>query len=259
MTYFKKIYIGRHVLVSLFKQDLKNRYRNSILGIAWNFLSPLGIVLVIGAVYSIVFNISMKEFVPYLFAGLLPWLFFTSSAEGGAFSFLGSQGYIKQTQVPIEIFPLRVSMVNLFNLIFAIISFFVVYIFISPQNFSISMLLVIPSLLIWFMLCSAWATIAAIINLYIRDFQPLQTLVLQGVFYVSPIIYKPEMLQTKNFQWIYIYNPFYYYVEIIRKPLLGESLPSLNSWIICIITTLFLLQIAMFMIWKIGRNITFRL
>ncbi|MDR9853303.1 ABC transporter permease [Paenibacillus sp. VCA1] len=259
MDYFKNLISARHILVSLTRQDLKNRYRNSILGVAWNFLSPLGIVLIIGIVYSVVFKTSMEELIPYLFSGLLPWLFFTASAEGGSLSFLSSQGYIKQTQVPIEIFPLRASLVNFVNLLISIIAFFLIYIFINPNNFGLNMLLVIPALIIWLLFCSAWATISAIVNLYIRDFQPLQSLIIQGLFYLSPIIYKPEMLDSENFQWLYLLNPFYYMLEIIRRPLLGKELPSLQSWGISVILTLILCQIAILLINKIGRKITFRL
>lgn len=259
MDYFKNLISARHILVSLTRQDLKNRYRNSILGVAWNFLSPLGIVLIIGIVYSVVFKTPLEELVPYLFSGLLPWLFFAGSAEVGSLSFLNSQGYIKQTQVPIEIFPLRSTLVNFVNLLISILAFFLIYAFINPSSFGINMLLVIPALVIWLFFCAAWATISAIINLYIRDFQPLQSLIIQGLFYLSPIIYKPEMLNSENFQWIYLLNPFYYMLEIIRRPLLGKELPSLQSWGISIILTLLLCQFAIILIHKIGRKITFRL
>ena len=67
MNYFINFYRGRYILQSFIKQDFKNKYRNSFLGVAWSFLSPLGLVLVIGMVYSIVFKIQAKEFIPYLF------------------------------------------------------------------------------------------------------------------------------------------------------------------------------------------------
>ena len=259
MSYFKNIISARHILMSLTKQDLKNRYRNSVLGVLWNFLSPLGIVVIIGAVYSVVFNTPFGELIPYLFSGLLPWLFFTGCAEGGSLSFLNSQGYIKQTQVPIEIFPLRISLVHFVNLLIAIVAFFLIYAIINPSGFGLNMLLVVPALIIWFIFCSSWAAISAIVNLYIRDFQPLQSLIIQGLFYLSPIIYKPEMLNHSNFEWLYLLNPFYYLLEIIRKPLIGESLPSLESWGISTILAILLCEIAVYLINKIGRKITFRL
>ncbi|MFC3799810.1 ABC transporter permease [Cohnella sp. GCM10012308] len=257
--YFRQIYRGRYVLLSLVGQDLKSRYRNSLLGVAWNFLTPLGLVSIIGFVYSIVFKTPLIEFIPYLFSGLLPWIFFTSSAEGGAISFLGSQGYIKQTQVPIEIFPLRVSLLNLFNFGISIAAFFLIYVFLDPESFSIRMFMLVPATLIWFLFCSAWATISAIINLYVRDFQPLQSLAVQGLFYFSPIIYKPEMLKEQNFEWVYLYNPMYYLIEIVRNPLLGKGGIELNTWLIAIGITSLLVIIAITLISVIGRKITFKL
>ena len=258
MEYFKNIYKARYILISLVIQDLKNKYRYSFLGVIWNFLSPLGLVVILGSVYSIVFNVPAVEFIPYLFSGLLPWIYFTSCADGGAFAFLSSQGYIKQTQVPIEIFPLRVSLVNLVNLLISILAFHLFYFCLSPGSYSWKMLLIVPALFIWFVFCSSWATISAFINLYLRDFQPFQFLIFQGVFYLSPIIYKAEMLRMHDYELIYLLNPFYYLLEIIRQPLLGK-LPSLESWGISAIISIILFQISYYLMRNIGRKITFKL
>lgn len=258
ITYIKNIFSAKYILLSFLRQDLKTKYRNTVLGIGWNFLSPLGIVLIIGTVYSSLFSIPMKELVPFLFSGLLPWLFLTGCSENGAMAFLGASGYIKQTRVPLEIFPLRHCLLNMVNLVFSIFAFLLIYIIMSPSSFNGYMLLIVPALVIWFVFCAAWATITGMINLYLRDFQPLQSLLLQGLFYASPIIYKPEMLAAK-YEWIYKYNPIYHLLEIIRKPLLGQGPATATSWAVSIAMSLLLLLLAVYLIRKIGRSISFRL
>lgn len=259
MKYFSNFYKGRYILYSLVKQDLKNRYRNSILGMAWTFLTPLGLVLVIGSVYSVVFSLPMKEFVPYLFSGILPWLYLSNCAEGGTAAYLNAQGYIKQTQAPIEIFPARVALGAFVNLIFSIIAYFVIYAFISPENFSFNMFFIIPAIFIWIVVGIGWATIAAVVNLYLRDFQPLQSLVLQALFYVTPIIYQTEALKAKNVAWIYLSNPIYYLMEILRRPMLGDQIPPLNYWMISIVFALLFIVVAISLLKNIGRKISFKL
>ena len=259
MQYFKNIHKDRYVLANFVKQDLANRYRHSFLGMAWTFLSPLGLVLVIGSVYSIIFGVEPIEFIPYLFGGIIPWTYMNGVAEGGAMSYISAQGYVKQTQVSIEIFPIRIALGAFVNLLISIGAFWVIYLFIGASNFNLSMLLTIPAAFIWMIFGIGWATIASIINLYIRDFQPLQSIILQALFYITPIVYQTSMLEDKGFGWVYRVNPFYYLFEIIRTSMLGHATTDLSCWGISLFVALIMLGIGMLLIKKIGRKITFRL
>ena len=115
---------------------------------------PLGLVLIIGGVYSVIWSQNPVEFIPRLFTGLTPWIFITSSAEGGATCFASAEGYIKQTTTNVEIFPLRSSTVALVNYLYSAIAFFAVYLFLAPENFSFRMLLCIPGILVLYVFCS---------------------------------------------------------------------------------------------------------
>ena len=89
----KSLFEFRFVLLSLVRQDLKNKYRNSILGIGWSLLYPLGLVAIIGVVYSQLMGQPLRDFIPYLFSGLIPWMFITQCADGGTMTFLNAEGY----------------------------------------------------------------------------------------------------------------------------------------------------------------------
>ena len=123
IRYFRNVWRSRHILISLVQKDLRNRYRKTFLGVAWSVLSPFGLVLIIGSVYSIVWSVDPVEFIPRLFTGLTPWIFITSSAEGGALSFASAEGYIKQTTTDIEIFPIRAATVALVNYLYSALAF----------------------------------------------------------------------------------------------------------------------------------------
>lgn len=71
----------QYILSSLVSRDLISKYRKSKLGVLWSILTPLGLVLIVGAVYSIIFGADPKEFIPSLFAGLNPWLFMSGTAD----------------------------------------------------------------------------------------------------------------------------------------------------------------------------------
>lgn len=258
-SYFKNIYRARYILSSLVKQDLKNRYRNSILGMAWTFLTPLGLVIIIGSIYSIVFGVPPREFIPYLFSGLIPWLYIVACADGGTAAFINAQGYIKQTQTPLEIFPIRVALGAFVNLIISIVAFWCIYFVLMPENIGINMLFIIPSLVIWIIFGCMWATIAAVINVYIRDFGPLQSLGLQGLFYATPIIYPVEALLEKGYDWVYMFNPLYYFFELIRKPLIGEAIDNPYVIPICLVVTTLVALIAIYVLKQTDRKIAFRI
>lgn len=245
--------------MSLVRNDLNNRYRNSFLGIAWSVLTPLGMVLIIGGVYSIIWGQDPKTFIPLLFTGLTPWIFITGSADGGTVCFSSAEGYIKQTMTDIEVFPIRVTLVNFINFLYSAIAFFAVYLFLAPDQFGPKMLMIFPGMIILFVFSAGIATIGGIVNIYIRDFQPLQSLIFQGLFYATPIIYPIEILSSKGYSLVYLLNPFYYMIEIIRVPMVGGHLPSLQIYITAICIALVVALVAIYSIRKVGREIIFRL
>lgn len=259
IQYFKNVYISRFVLYSLVSKDLKNKYRRSFLGIAWSILTPLGLVLIIGSVYSIIWGQDPRVLIPRLFTGLTPWICISSAAESGAMSFISAEGYIKQTLTKIEIFPIRAATVSLINFLYSAIAFFVVYIFISPEKFNLTMLATIPGILILYLFCIGFSSIASIININIRDYQPFQSLLLQACFYATPIIYPSEMLADKGYSIVYEINPFYYIIEIIKKPMTGDGLPSVQVYLIAVSISVLLFVIGACAVNKMGRNIVFKL
>ena len=228
--YYKGIWKNRHILFSLVNIDLMMKYRRSALGIAWAVLTPLGLAVIIGSIYSILFNTSPLTLIPLLFASINPWTFMSGTADGGTMVYIAAEGYIKQSTVSPQIFPLRSTITNFINLLYSIVTFFAIYLFISPQSFGAAMLLVIPGLIIMFVFSLGLANITSIINLSVRDFQPFQSLILQGLFYITPIIYTPEMLAERGGELIYKLNPFFYMLEIVRLPMLGNPLPSISTY-----------------------------
>lgn len=259
VNYFKGIWKDRYVLWSLVTRDLQMKYKKSALGVAWSIITPLGLVLIIGSVYSIIFGSDPRTFIPLLFAGLNPWIFMSSSADGGTFAFISAEGYLKQTTVSPQIFPLRGVIVGFVNLLYSITAFFSVYLFLQPNLFGPKMLLVFPGLIIIFLFSLALANISSVMNLNIRDYQPFQSLVFQGLFYATPVIYEASMLYEKGFAFLYRINPFYYILEVVRTPMLGVRMPSLSVYVAAITTTLILLYISIKMVMKNNRGIALKL
>lgn len=220
---------------------------------------PVGLVIIIGAVYSILFNANYVDFIPSLFSGLTPWLFIVGSADGGTYSLLSAEGYLKQTTVSGTIYPLRVCLVNFINYLFSSLGFFAIYLIFLPSRLNVSMLMFIPASILLLVFGIALSNLAAIANLNFRDYQPLQSLALQGFFYATPIIYMPEMLAQKGFALVYQLNPFYYYIEIVRKAMVGEGVPGIDIYLPAIIIASFMLFASIVIIARSSKTIVFKL
>lgn len=257
--YIKGVWKDRYVIWNLVKQDLQMKYNRSALGIAWSLITPMGLSVIIGLIYSIIFGTDPRSLVPMLFAGLNPWTFISSSADGGTVSYLGAEGYIKQTTVSPQIFPIRIVLVAFVNLLYGIIAFFLVYLFMAPNNFYPRMLMVFPGLLILFIAVIAIANFASVINLFIRDYQPFQSLILQGLFYVTPIIFTTGMLDEKGYSIVYKLNPFYYLIEVVRTPMLGLQLPSLQVYLVAIVMSLIIFIISIKLVMKSCKGLALKL
>ena len=174
-------------------------------------------------------------------------------------AFIGAEGYLKQTATNAQIFPIRNVLVNFINLLYSVLAFFIIYIFLKPNMFNFGMLMAIVGLMINLIFAIASSNIAAVINLKIRDFQPLQSLFYQGLFYATPIIFPAKILKEKGFEFLYRINPFYYMIEVIKTPLLGEKLPSMDVYLIAIAISVVCFLFSIFLVMKEKKNIAFRL
>ena len=257
--YFLRLWSGRYVLTSLVKRDLQLKYRNSMLGVAWSILTPIGLAIIVGSVYSIIFGNNPAEFIPLLFASINPWAFMSGTADAATVSLIGAEGYIKQTSVQCEIYPLRTASVSFVNLCYTILAFFAIYLFIQPDLYGPKMLMVFPGLAIVFIFAWGTANLTAIINLFVRDFQPLQSIMLQGFFYATPIIFPTEVLDERGFSLIYQLNPFYYILEVVRRPMLGQELPECSVYVIAIAISVIIFIISIFFMEKYRDKIVFSL
>lgn len=232
IQYFKGIWTNRYILASLVQRDLQMKYRRSKLGVAWSILTPLGLAVIVGTVYAILFGTSPRELIPLIFASINPWIFMSGTADGATMAFPAAEGYIKQSTVASQIFPLRSTLVNFVTLLYSVLTFFGIYLLIEPNRFGPRMLLCIPGLIIMFLFTLGMANLTSVINLHLRDFAPFQSLIFQGLFYATPIIYDAQILAEKGFSIVYEVNPFYYMLEVVRKPMLGGALPDMRTYLI---------------------------
>src|SRR5262245_1494111 len=93
-----------HIWARLGVQDVRLKFRRSVVGPAWIFLNLAVLVLSIGFIYANLLGQSASNFVPYLTIGLITWGYLTNSIVEGGNAFVNSEGYIKQISLPIYVY-----------------------------------------------------------------------------------------------------------------------------------------------------------
>ena len=215
-------------------QDIKQRYRRSVLGPFWLTLSMAILVAALGFLYGELFGIAIDDYLPFLTLGFLAWGLISGVIIDGCTAFIGAEPFIKQMKLPFFLHIYRIVWRNL--IIFAHNS--VVYIGVAVVFGiwpGIAGLLLLPGLVL-IVLNAIWVgLLLGMICARFRDVPQIVVSVLQVAFFLTPIIWKPELLASRA--GFVQANPFFHFVELVRAPLLG-SVPGLTTWIVVLAITL---------------------
>jgi len=211
-------------------QDMRLRYRRSVIGPFWLSISMGVMILALGVLYSGLFKIDIRTYIPFLAAGLVIWGLISVSLIEGCSVFIDAEGLIKNVPLPLSTYIYRVIWRNM--LIF--FHNFVVYIF-TMMWFGInpgwSVLLLIPGIIL-FMLNATWMILfMGTLSARFRDVPPIITSLIQVLFFFTPVIWKPELAGDRAA--LVHFNPFSHLIDLMRGPMLGQA-PGWESWAVCI-------------------------
>jgi len=176
-----------------------------------------------------------QEYIPYLVAGTLIWNLISSAITDGANLFVNAERYLKSAKLPYSVF--LYSMVSRLMLIFCYQ--FVVYILITAYFGLITSVNWIATLISIFLITLnlCWiGLLCGMIGARFRDFIELAASALRIIFFVTPIIWFPDSFKESSL--IVHANPFYNYIELFRKPVLGFDYLSAPWLEIAIYTTI---------------------
>ena len=208
-------------------QDIRQRYRRSVLGPFWLTLSMGALVAALGTLYGMLFKVEMAAYVPHLALGFIVWALISGVITDGCHVFINAAGIIQQVGLPLSVHAYRLLWRNLL-ILFHNAAVFVVVAAIFGVWPGWAGFLVLPGLVL---LClnGLWAVLLfGIISARFRDVPPIVASIVRICFFVTPIIWMPELVPERAM--VLEINPFYHLVEVVRAPLLGE-VPGLSSWI----------------------------
>jgi lipopolysaccharide transport system permease protein len=207
--------------------DIRLRYRGSMLGPFWLTLSTGVMVAALGVLYSQLFKMELHDYLPFLALSLVLWGFLNTLVTDACGCFQSAEGMIRSQRMPFTLYAIRVVIRNLLVLAHNVIVILLVYAALDAWP-GFAAVAATPGVLLWVVdglaVCFLLGTVCA----RFRDIPPIVGSVMQIAFFVSPIIWKPELLHGQQAAWL-PFNPFFTMLEIVRGPLLGY-LPDWQVW-----------------------------
>lgn len=233
--------------VSLGWLDIKQRYRRAVVGPFWITLSMCILVFSMGIVYAGIFRQDVATFLPFIAAGFTVWFIFSVTLVESSSAFVTAEGLIKHGGIPLTLHILRTVFRNLIVGLHNMVVMVFLYVW-QPNLFSWHLILVVPGLILLAFNLLWMGIVLAVICTRFRDLPPIVASVLQILMFVSPIMYRATLLPP-HLQFIVELNPIYYFVEIVRAPLLG-MLPPIHAYYFMVASAIFGW---MFTIWFLRR------
>jgi ABC-type polysaccharide/polyol phosphate export permease len=213
----RELWQYRELIRSLVVRDLKVRYKNSILGIAWSLLNPLLMMVVYTIFFTIVLGNpgNIPHYPVFLLSGLLPWNFFSESVASATASIVGNAHLIKKVYFPREILPISIVLSSLVNFLIALPVFFALTL-ISGVPVTLWVLLLPFTILIQVVFTAGLTLILSTLNVFYRDTQIILNVLMLGWFFLTPVFYPITTVPQEahvlgihfNAQlWLYRLNP----------------------------------------------------
>ena len=222
----RELYRQRDLLVLWAMRDVKVRYKQSLLGVAWAILQPLSIMLIFTMIFSMIARMP-SDGLPYplfSYVALLPWTLLATAFTTAVPSLTANMNLVSKVYFPREILPIAAVAASVVDFLVASLIFIVMMVFygvsVGPAIVWVPVILLVQLALMLGL--TMWASA---LNVFYRDIRFVVPLVTQLWMYVTPVIY-PLSLVPERFRTLYMLNPMASIVESYRRALLLDEPPD---------------------------------
>ncbi len=234
----KNFLIKFDLLRTLVRRELDIKYKGSVLGNSWALINQLSQLLTYTYVFSVILKVKLNlsdlpdnnfTFGLWLFAGLLPWIAFTSGLTQSSRSVISQPNLIKKVVFPLELLPL----VPIFSaLIESSLGLVLLILFFALTSQTIHLTLALLPL-IWLtqiLLTSGLGYLTAGLTVFLRDIPQTLGLVLNIWFYATPLVYPANAIPENLKHWIFWLNPLAAITEVYRDIILIGEIKHWSEW-----------------------------
>lgn len=257
IRYLSELYEFRFVLQQLVRRQLILRYRRTVFGYFWTLFNPLLMMSVTAIVFSTIFKMDLKTYAVFLFAGMIPFSFFSASVTQSGQSLIENEGLIKKVYIPKLIFPLGISVALLIDSVLAAAALFVIIQAIGG-NLTVALFFIPVSYILLFLFSFGIALVMTVSTVYFRDLQHVVGIIMQALLFLTPVLYKPESLQGKVALLITL-NPLTKFVELFRMPIYLGVFPEASMVLKAGFLSLLSLAVGLWFFRRHEHRVVFRL
>ncbi|HYX93001.1 MAG TPA: ABC transporter permease, partial [Myxococcaceae bacterium] len=245
----RELHQYRALLWSLTQRELKARYRGSVLGFLWTFLNPMLLMLVYSLLFSVYMRNSMNHYTYFLFIGLLPWIWFSSSVGAGASAISDRRDLLTKVRFPAQVLPATVVASNLVNYLLSLPLMVLLggAYGVWPTWHVVAFPLVLAIQLLFTLGISY---LISALNVGFRDLQHIVGNLLTLTFFLTPVLYSYHDVQQKLAHYpalasLVLYgNPMAVIVRSYQAIFYEQTLPSLLPLAGVLVVSLALLWIS---------------
>jgi len=222
---FRSVYEFRGFIREHAGQALHARYRGSVLGFLWSFLTPLLVSFCFGFIFATLNKITISEYLPYFLAGYVAWQFFAGVSGQATGAIVGNAHFVNRVFVPRAVFPISLVAVNFVDLLSGLVATLVVILVLVPQKLHLTVLLLPIPILLLVVFVTGIALLTATINVFFRDFQFIWSTIVFLAFFMTPILFRtetmPEAMRIAN-NW----NVVYPFIRIFQDLIANGVIPA---------------------------------
>lgn len=235
----QSLWLRLNLLKTLVQRDMAARYKGSILGNLWPLLNQVSQLLIYTYVFAIVLQVKLSlrglpadnslTFGLWLFAGLLPWIAFSSGLTQAASAVINQPNLVKKVVFPLTLLPLVPVLTSFLESTFGLMALIA---FVAFVVHSIHLtLLLLP--LVWLpqlLLAAGLGFLAAGLTVFIRDVPQTLGVVLNLWFYATPLIYPADLIPQPFRQFVFWLNPLAAIGEMYRDVILIGEVTHWGEW-----------------------------
>ena len=233
MKELQNLYRYRQLIATLTARDLKARYRGSILGFFWSLANPLLLLTVYTVVFTILFPANAIQPYPlFLFAGILPWTFFSAATLESTNAINANAGLIKKVMFPAEALPLVVVLSHLVHFALAVpilVAATIGFALHGDIVMSPTMLLAIPLMALQTLFVAGIAMMVASAAVLFRDLRDIILNLMTLGFFLTPILYTIERIDKRWLRALLRINPMTPFVVSYQDVFFFARLPALRT------------------------------
>lgn len=227
MSLFKELYNYREMIYMLIHRDIRGRYKASVLGFLWTFINPLLQLTVYAVVFSVLLRSDIENYYIFLFVAFIPWHFFALSVPLGSNCIPAQVNLVQKIYFPRIILPISTVLGTFVNMLLSELVVFAVLIF-SGIGLSIYIVALPVVMFVQLMFVMGVVLIISSVTVYFRDLAHIMDIVMMAWFYITPVVYAPEMIADR-LPILLTLNPMAGIINCYRDILYYQRFPQLSS------------------------------